>query len=238
MFLPCEHQNKLSNTWLQSNASKTQALIDEHQGKSPEELVAAKIINADQKKQVDNLNKLKAEIVRYEEQLVQFQKIDEEYRAKLASAKAETEKTLSEKYEQEKADAVAEAKDKAEADAKKSLHDGFLVLSQFLRLAAHRRAEAPGSEDDEDMALEGILLSVYGGDEPAVAAMLRLYEGTEDETTGVDGAALQTTCKSRNDSCMPITQQLTRHSRNCQGLGCRALCPSVSVGRGGRNCFC
>ncbi|ROV97437.1 hypothetical protein VMCG_06850 [Cytospora schulzeri] len=176
-----------------ANASKTQALIDEHQGKSPEELVAAKIINADQKKQVDNLNKLKAEVARYEEQLVQFQKVDEEYRAKLASVKADTEKSLTEKYEQEKADAVAEAKDKAEADAKKSLHDGFLVLSQFLRLAAHRRAEAPGSEDDEDMALEGILLSVYGGDELAVTAMLKLYEGTDDETTGVDGAALQTT---------------------------------------------
>lgn len=176
-----------------ANASKTQALIDEHQGKSPEELVAAKIINADQKKQVDNLNKLKAEVARYEEQLVQFQKVDEEYRAKLASAKADIEKSLSKKYEQEKADAVAEVKDKAEADAKKSLHDGFLVLSQFLRLAAHRRAEAPGSEDDEDMALEGILLSVYGGDELAVAAMLKLYEGTDDKTTGVDGAALQTT---------------------------------------------
>ncbi|KAK7746703.1 hypothetical protein SLS53_001890 [Cytospora paraplurivora] len=178
-----------------ANASKTQALIDEHQGqgKTPEELVAAKIINADQKKQVDNLNKLKAEVARLEEQLVQFQKIDEEYRAKLASAKADTEKALTEKYEQETADAVAEAKENAEADAKKSLHDGFLVLSQFLRLAAHRRAEAPGSEEDEDQALEGILLSVYGGDESAVAAMLKLYEGTDDKTTGVAGDALQTT---------------------------------------------
>ncbi|KUI67181.1 hypothetical protein VM1G_02962 [Cytospora mali] len=176
-----------------ANASKTQALIDEHQGKSPEELVTAKIINADQKKQVDNLNKLKAEVARFEEQLAQFQKIDEEYRAKLASVKAETEKALTEKFEQDKAEAVAEAKRKAEADAQKSLHDGFLVLSQFLRLAAHRRAEAPGSEDDEDMALEGILLSVYGGDELAVAAMLNLYEGTDDKTTGVAGEALQTT---------------------------------------------
>lgn len=144
------------------------------------------------------MNKLKAEVARLEEQLVQFQKIDEEYRAKLASAKAETEKALTEKYEQEKADAVAEAKENAEADAKKSLHDGFLVLSQFLRLAAHRRAEAPGSEEDEDQALEGILLSVYGGDESAVAAMLKLYEGTDDKTTGVAGDALQTTCKFRD----------------------------------------
>lgn len=185
----------MSNPCLQANASKTQALIDEHQGKSPEELVATKIINADQKKQVDNLNKLKTEVARFEEQLTQFQKVDEEYRAKLASAKADTEKSLTEKYEQEKTDAVAEAKSKAQADAKKSLHDGFLVLSQFLRLAAHRRAEAPGSEDDEDMALEGILLSVYGGDEPAVASMLKLYEGTDDTTTSVAGDNLQTTCK-------------------------------------------
>lgn len=141
------------------------------------------------------MNKLKAEVARFEEQLAQFQKIDDEYRAKLAAVKADVEKSLTEKYEQEKAEAIAGAKSKAEADAEKSLHDGFLVLSQFLRLAAHRRAEAPGSEDDEDQALEGILLSVYGGDEPAVAAMLKLYEGTNDTTTGVAGDPLQTTCK-------------------------------------------
>ncbi|KKY34237.1 hypothetical protein UCDDA912_g05796 [Diaporthe ampelina] len=173
------------------NASKTQALVDEHKskGKTPEELVELKVINADQKKQVDNLNSLKAEVARLEEQLAQYEKIDGEYRAQVASVKADIEKT----HEQDKADAVAEVKKQAEVDAKKSLHDGLLVLSQFLRLAAHRRAEAPESTEDEDQALEGILLGVYGGDESAVSVMLRLCEGTEDKTVSVGGETLQTT---------------------------------------------
>lgn len=167
-------------------------MVDEHKskGKTPEELVELKIINADQKKQVDNLNSLKAEVARLEEQLAQYEKIDGEYRAQVASVKSDIEKT----YEQDKADAVAEVKKQAEEDAKKSLHDGLLVLSQFLRLAAHRRAEAPESTEDEDQALEGILLGVYGGDEAAVNVMLRLCEGTEDKTAGVGGETLQTTC--------------------------------------------
>lgn len=102
---------------------------------------------------------------------------------------------MSETHEREKADAVAEVKNKYEADSKKSLHDGLLVLSQFLRLAAHRRAEAAESTDDEDQALEGILLGVYGGDESAVSVMLKLCEGTDDQTAGVGGEALQTTCE-------------------------------------------
>ncbi|KAL1858149.1 hypothetical protein Daus18300_010030 [Diaporthe australafricana] len=177
------------------NASKTQALVDEHKskGKTPEQLVQDKIINADQKKQVDNLISLKAELARLEEQLTTYEKIDGEYRAQLASVKSDIEKRLSETHEREKADAVAEVKNKYETDSKKSLHDGLLVLSQFLRLAAHRRAEGPESPDDEDQALEGILLGVYGGDESAVSVMLKLCEGTDDKTAGVGGETLQTT---------------------------------------------
>lgn len=180
---------------LQANASKTQTLISENKDKTIDQLIAAKIINADQKRQVDNKPALEAELTRNEEQLAQLQKVDEEWRATVASVKAETEKKLTEKFEQERADAVAEVKSKAEEEAKKSLEDGFLVVSQFLRLAAHRRGEAPDSTADEDMALEGILLSVYGGDQSAVAAMLKLYQGTEDAATSVSGEPLQTTCE-------------------------------------------
>lgn len=128
--------------------------------------------------------------------MAQIQKIDDEWRATVSSVKAETEKKLADKYEQEKAEAVAEAKSKAEADATKTLEDGFLVLSQFLRLAAHRRGEAAESTEDQDLALEGILLSVYGGDQSAVAAMVKLYQGTDDTAISVSGEPLQTTCKS------------------------------------------
>lgn len=186
-------------------------MVDEHKskGKTPEELVQLKIINPDQKKQVDNLNSLKAEVARLEEQLAQYEKIDGEYRAQVASVKADIEKS----HEQDKADAVAEVKKQAEADAKKSLHDGLLVLSQFLRLAAHRRAEAPESAEDEDQALEGILLGVYGGDEAAVNVMLRLCEGTEDKTIGVGGETLETSCEFEHCVWTAVSGFLTDDSQ-------------------------
>lgn len=134
---------------------------------------------------------------------------------------------MTEKYEQEKADAVAEVKSKAEGDAKKALEDGFLVLSQFLRLAAHRRAEAAESTDDQDQALEGILLSVYGGDHLAVAAMVKLYQGTEDTATSVSGDPLQTTCEFSYPPRIDPPHRLTCHSRNGEGAGCRPLCTLV-----------
>lgn len=207
----------------QSNASKTQTLIAENKDKSIDQLITAKIINADQKRQVDNKPALEAELARYEEQLSQIQKIDDEWRTTVASVKADTEKKLAEKYEQEKADAVAEVKSKAEGDAKKALEDGFLVLSQFLRLAAHRRAEAAESTEDQDLALEGILLSVYGGDHSAVATMVKLYQGTEDTATSVSGDPLQTTCEFKYPPQMDPAHRLTCYSRNGEGAGCRPL---------------
>lgn len=177
------------------NASKTQSIILENKNKSIEQLLAAKIINADQKRQVDNKPALEAELARTEEQLAQVLKLDEDWRSTVASIKADTEKRLSDKYEQEKADVIAEVKSKAEADAKQTLEDGFLVLSQFLRLAANRRQEAENSVEDADLAIEGILLSVYTGDQAAVAAMTKLYHGSDDSTTTIEGTPLQTTCR-------------------------------------------
>ncbi|KAF3766492.1 hypothetical protein M406DRAFT_290957 [Cryphonectria parasitica EP155] len=188
-----------------SNASKTEALIKENKDKSIEQLITAKIINADQKRQVDNKPALEAELARYEEQLAQVQKLDDEWRAIAASTKADTEKALTDKFEKEKADAIAEVKKQAEADLKKAVEDGFLVVSQFLRLVAQRRGEAPGSEEELDKANEGILASVYGGDSTAVASMVKLYHGTDDATTSVTGESLQVTYAT-------IKQQITDSS--------------------------
>lgn len=198
--LPCP---ALANTPSppQSNASKTQSVILENKDQSIQQLLAAKIINADQKRQVDNKPALEAELSRTEEQLSQVLKLDEEWRAKVASAKTETEKALTDKYEQEKADAIAEVKSKADAEVKQALEDGFLVLSQFLRLAANNRVEAEDSQEDANRAIEGILLSVYTGDQAAVAAMSKLYHGSDDTTAAVDGTPLQTTCTFH---CAPV----------------------------------
>ena len=131
-----------------------------------------------------------------EEQLAQHKKIEAEYRTKSATDKAKVEKDLTERLEKEKADALVAATEKAAADIKKVQHDSLLVLTQFLRLAAARRSEDADATADENMALEGVLLNVYSGDESAVSTMLKLIEGSEEKTRSVSGDELQTSCKS------------------------------------------
>ncbi|KAI1388604.1 uncharacterized protein F4822DRAFT_403317 [Hypoxylon trugodes] len=176
-----------------ANASKTDALIDQHKDKSLDELVNAKIINADQRAQRLKKPHLESQLAQIEEQLAQYKKVDEEYRTRAATEKATLEKTLTEKYEKEKADAIRELKEQAAADAKKIQHDSLLTLSQFLRLAAARRTEEHDPGLDENMALEGVLLNVYSGDENAVSTMIKLIDGSEEKTVSVSGEELQTT---------------------------------------------
>ncbi|POR31728.1 Uncharacterized protein TPAR_08042 [Tolypocladium paradoxum] len=168
-----------------TNASKTDSLLIQHAGKSLDELVATKVINADQKAQIQKKPALQAQVAQFEEQLAQYQKVHEQYRTRAAAEKAEWEKSL----EKTKANAVSEAKE----DFKKSLNDSFLTLSQFLRLAAYRREEAKDPESDESQAIEGVLLAIYAGDESAVASMLKLIEGSTDRILSVPGEQLQTT---------------------------------------------
>ncbi|KYK55341.1 hypothetical protein DCS_07304 [Drechmeria coniospora] len=171
-----------------AHASKTDGLLGQHAGKSLDELVVAKVINADQKAQIQKKPALQAQLEQFEEQLAQYQKVHEQYRHRAAADKAEWEKSL----EKARADAVREAK----AEFNKSLRDNLLVLSQFLRLAAYRREEAKDPESDESQAIEGVLLAIYSGDDSAVASMLKLIDGSEDRVLSVPGEPLQTTYSS------------------------------------------
>ncbi|KAI1181688.1 hypothetical protein F5B17DRAFT_424084 [Nemania serpens] len=175
-----------------SNASKTDPIVEQHKGKTLDELVEAKIINADQRAQRLKKPQLEAQLAQYEEQLTQYKKVDEDYRSRSAAEKAALEKALTEKFEKEKAALLGELAQK-DADAKQSLHDNLLALSQFLRLAAARRSEEADAGLDENMALEGVLLNVYSGDEHAVSTMLKLIEGSSETTRSVGGDELQTT---------------------------------------------
>ncbi|KAH7146404.1 hypothetical protein EDB81DRAFT_856812 [Dactylonectria macrodidyma] len=168
-----------------TNASKTDSLLSQHAGKSLEELVDSKIINPDQKAQILKKPALQAQLAQYEEQLVQYQKVDEQYRTRIAAEKAEWERNL----EKVKADSISEA----EKTSQKALKDNLLVLSQFLRLAAYRREEAKDPESDESQAIEGVLLAIYSGDDLAVQSMLNLVNGTEDQIVSVPGEQLETT---------------------------------------------
>ncbi|KAH9907782.1 hypothetical protein F4778DRAFT_719084 [Xylariomycetidae sp. FL2044] len=176
-----------------SNASKLDPIIAQNKGKSLDELVNTKVINNDQKAQYLKKPQLEAQLAQIEEQLAQYKKVEEDYRSRGAADKASFEKSLSEKLEKEKTDAINEIQEKTATDSKKAQHDNLLVLSQFLRLAAHRRSEEADSAADENMALEGVLLNVYSGDEHAVTTMVKLIEGSDEKTLSVNGDELQTT---------------------------------------------
>ncbi len=178
----------------QTNTAKVDALIAEHSTRPLDELVAAKIINADQKAAHLKKPALQAQLFQLEEQLAQHKKIDQESRVRLA----EQEKALALKFEKEKAEAVAQVAEKAKEDAITSLRSNLLILSQFLRLAAARRAEDTDSGSDESMALEGVLLHIYSGDENAVANMMKLVQGADEQTRSTSGETLETTCR-----CLP-----------------------------------
>ena len=180
----------------QSNASKVEELVAQHPGKTLDELVASKTINADQKAQVQKKAGLQAQLTQTEEQLNQYLKVDEQYRTRANADKAEWEKAV----EKAKADAIAEAA----GSSKQSLQENLLVLSQFLRLAAYRREEAQDPESDESQAIEGVLLAIYSGDESAVSSMLKLVEGSDEQVLSVPGEQLQTSCSCSSPPKNPL----------------------------------
>lgn len=176
-----------------TNASKTDSLIAEHKDKSLEELVSLKIINPDQKAQVLKKPALSAQLAQLEEQYSQFKKLDADYRQRIVSDKADVTKTLTEKLEKEKTEAVAAATAAAKAEAEQKLYDSLLAVSQFLRLAATRRADDQNAQLDENLALEGILLQVYAGDDTGVSTMVKLVNGADEAAKSVTNETLQTT---------------------------------------------
>lgn len=187
VYGPHDYQLPFLLTPVQLNASKNDSLLSQHKGKSLDELVAAKVINTDQKAQILKKPALQAQLAQFEEQLTQYQKIHEQYRTKAEAEKAELDQTI----EKAKADATKQAK----AEFEQSTRDNLLVLSQFLRLAAYRREEATDPESDESQAIEGVLLAIYAGDDTAVASMLKLVNGEEEQVLSIPGQTLETTCK-------------------------------------------
>jgi hypothetical protein len=159
-------------------------------------LVAARKINADQKQQILNKPKLQESLAQLEDQITQYKKFDQEYKAKMQAEKAEYEKIHTEKASKELEEAVALAKAEAAAAALKGQHDGLLLISQFLRLAAIRRGDEEADATlDENKALEGVLAKVYTGDEEAVQTMLKIIMGSNVPTVSVNGEVLTTTCE-------------------------------------------
>jgi hypothetical protein len=159
-------------------------------------LVSTRKINADQKAQILKKPQLQASLTQLEEQITQYKKFDQEYKAILATEKAALKKSSEERFAKELEEAVAAAKAEAVAEAKQEQRAALLLISQFLRLAAVRRGDEEADATlDENMALEGLLSKVYGGDTSAVETMVNIIEGSSDPTVSVNSETLTTTCK-------------------------------------------
>ena len=159
-------------------------------------MVSSRKINADQKAQILKKPQLQAELKQLEDQVTVYKKLDADYKAVLATEKAALKESSEKRFAKELEEAVAEAKAAAVAEAKQEQRDALLLISQFLRLAAVRRGDEEADATlDENMALEGLLSKVYGGDASAVETMVNIIEGSSSPTVSVSSDALTTTCK-------------------------------------------
>ena len=162
---------------------------------SLDELVAARKINADQKAQILKKPSLQASLTQLEEQIAQYKKFDQEYKARSQVEKAEFEKSFTDRTNKELEEKVTAAKKEAVFSAEQDQRAALLLLSQFLRLAAIRRGDEEADVNlDENKALEGVLSQVYSGDLKAVDAMVNLIQGSEKTTTSIASEPLKTTC--------------------------------------------
>lgn len=165
-------------------------MIAENPGKSLDELLAARMINVDQKVQAEKKPALKASLSQLEEQLEQLKKFEDESNKKFAEEKASLEAS----HNEELSKAIESTRSEAKAEAAKENRSKLLSLSRFLRTAAAKRQEGDDSAE-ENRAFEGALLLIYGGDVSAVDAMEKLIEGVEDIVPTVEGQPSNFTCK-------------------------------------------
>ncbi|KAM0286105.1 hypothetical protein ACHAQH_001113 [Verticillium albo-atrum] len=183
-----------------SNMAKTESVIAENPNKSLDQLLAAKLINADQKAQITKKPALLAQLTQNEEQIAQFKKLDSEYRSKAHQDKAVHEKEMAElktyyadKAEKEVAAAVEEAKKASKGDADTAVFEHLKEVSGFLRLAAARREDPAGQSEEAGRAIEGVLGNMYVGDDDAAGSMIALVRGSNERTFDVDGNFLDVT---------------------------------------------
>jgi hypothetical protein len=135
---------------------------------------------------------LQASIAQLEEQISQFKQHAVYYEERLTSQKAELEKAHKEELESALQQKATEARESAEKD----FRDRLLVLTRFLCAAAAMRASGDATSN-ESRAFEGALLQVYGGNEDAVSAMVKLIEGNDTQVPSTDGELLDVTCKQQ-----------------------------------------
>jgi septum formation inhibitor MinC len=182
-------------TSVQNATAKVDSIIADNPGKSLDELVAERKINADQKAQALKKPSLQASLIQLQEQIAQYKKFDQEYQARLNSEKVALQSAHEKEVETVREETRKAAVDEAKREAEQLENDHILLLSKFLRLAAARRQEGQ-ADTDEGRALEGLLLSVYGGDANACTAVHKLVNGVGEKVFSTEHTLVDFTCMS------------------------------------------
>jgi hypothetical protein len=170
---------------------KIDAVIAENPKASLDDLVAQRKINVDQKAAALKKPQLQQQLAGLEEQISQYRKFDSEYQTLLSKQKED----LTSQHEKELEKAKDELRVEGVTAGAAQLQKKLLVFSQFLRAAAAKRTVEEETNTDESRAFEGALLLVYGGDESAVEAAMKLIEGADEQVPGIDGVLLPVKCE-------------------------------------------
>ena len=133
---------------------------------------------------------LQASVAQLEEQVGHYKS----FAASLAD-RFTGEKDRREKAHKEELEALRKnvAEETTQAN-KKEFEEKLLSLTKFLAAAAAMR-HAGESASNESRAFEGVLYQVYGGSSDAVASILKLVDGADEQIASVEGETLDVTCK-------------------------------------------
>ena len=186
--------------------SKLDSIVSENPGKSLDQLVTAKLINADQKAQALKKPALQGELASLEESMAKAKEMEAQHMEALAKERDLLKSRHSK--EMEELQEATEARVKLECEKDFRLH--LLTLSRFLKAAAGRRGEGEEDLDLEGKAFEGVLSNVYTGDVAAVEAIEKLINGSSEKARDWSGE-LDITCELQSQSA--LTQLADRHAQ-------------------------
>ncbi|KAI4746163.1 hypothetical protein E4T50_03507 [Aureobasidium sp. EXF-12298] len=182
-----ELQKNIRNVNKKLNAmTKLDSILAENPGKSLDELLASRKINADQKAQASKKPALQASLAQLEEQIAQYKKVDADYQSRMSAQHLHLTSSHQAEIEKMKADLTGQLEEQLNS----ALRQKLLTFSQFLRAAAAKRVIEEEADSDESKAFEGALLLVYGGDDKAVDAVMNLITGSDEQVPSVEGELL------------------------------------------------
>jgi hypothetical protein len=196
-----ELQKQIRNITKKLSASqKIDSIIAENPGKSLDSLVAERKLNNDQRAAALKKPQLQAQLAQLEEQSAHYRKFDFDYQVKFNKQRDDLAATHQKELDELRTNAQQEATQLGATELRKKL----LIFSQFLRAAAAKRMIEEEQDTDEGRAFEGALLLVYGGDENAVDAVIKLIDGSSEQVASIEGTPTSITCecscKSSNTS--------------------------------------